>query len=332
VSQPDEDETASGIQLRLEDFPDATLEWLAGAEAGHARGVIAELVSILKAQAVDPAAVTLVLAGNFSEAVQRRLGAGAPAYNTERLGGMAAAKTMPREDGGIDIVVPAPLVLGQDDQDEDAREGRAELLLRLAEHEAQHVGMRQRDEALHDAGRDLARGQAHAYFCASAGVVLEEHRAELVTATARPSADAYWESIPQNLDHLNAAFRDAVVLRYPGESMDRPMETAFAAAHDAWIAAAYLAAHQRAGGDIAAVPAQLADAPRWKEFMAPHWKAFSILCARVPAGDTPVDRAVLEDLVLEAADLFSEWFISMGFELRDLPGGGMYFDVHRQDF
>jgi hypothetical protein len=114
--------------------------------------------------------------------------------------------------------------------------------------------------------------------------------------------------------------------------MDRPMETAFGAAHDAWIAAAYLAAHQRADGDIAAVPAQLAGAPRWKEFMAPHWKAFSSLCARVPAGDTPVDRAVLEDLVLEAADLFSEWFVSMGFGLRDLPGGGMYFDVHRQDF
>lgn len=163
----------------------ATLEWLALGEAEHARGVIAELVRILQAQAVDPSAVTLVLAGNFAEAVKRRLGDGAPAYNTERLGGMAAAKTMPRVDGGIDVVVPAPLVLGQDDEDE-AREGRAELLLRLAKHEAQHVGMRQRGEALHDAGRELARGQAHAYFCASAGVVLGEHRAELVAATARP--------------------------------------------------------------------------------------------------------------------------------------------------
>ncbi|TFV88452.1 hypothetical protein E4P40_09845 [Blastococcus sp. CT_GayMR20] len=107
----------------------ATLEWLALGEAEHARGVIAELVRILQAQAVDPSAVTLVLAGNFAEAVKRRLGDGAPAYNTERLGGMAAAKTMPRVDGGIDVVVPAPLVLGQDDEDE-AREGRAERLLR----------------------------------------------------------------------------------------------------------------------------------------------------------------------------------------------------------
>jgi ribosomal protein L27 len=332
VNEPDEDQTVSGVQLCLEDFPESVLKWLTEPEAEYARGVVVDLMGILQAQAVEPPAVTLVIAGKFTEAVQRRLGDGAAAYNTERLGGMAAAKTMPRDDGGIDIVVPAPLVLGHDDEGQDARALRTGLLLHLAEHEAQHVGMRQRGEALHDAGRKLGRGQAHANFCASAGVVLEEHRAELVAATTRPPADAYWKSVPESLDHLNGAFRDAVVLRYPSESMDRPMATALGAAHNAWIAAAYLAAHQRTSGDIAGVPPQLAAAPRWQEFMASHWQAFTSLCARVPAGNAPVDRSVLEKLILELADLFSRWFVTMGFGLRDLPDGHMYFDVHRHDF
>lgn len=61
--------------------------------------------------------------------------------------------------------------------------------------------------------------------------------------------------------------------------------------------------------------------------MAPHWQDFTALCARVRAGDDPVDRATLEAVLLELADLQSEWFVT-GFGLRDLPGG-LYFDVHR---
>jgi hypothetical protein len=45
-----------------------------------------------------------------------------------------------------------------------------------------------------------------------------------------------------------------------------------------------------------------------------------------------VDRAVLEAVVLELAELESEWFVTMGFGLRDLPDGSMYYDIHCQDF
>ena len=307
------------------------MQWLDSPQGESANKLIAELLGILQLPSVDPAAVTLVLAGEFTASVQCRLDAGADAYTTDRLGGMVGAKTMPRADGSIDVIVPAALVLSLNDPDEAERALREHLLLYTVEHEAQHVGMRQRGEALHDAGRPLGRGQAHIYLCASAGVVLEEHRAELVAATRRPPANPHWQSVPDHLARLVEAFRDAVELRYPGESMDRPMATSFGAAHDAWVVAAYMAANQRAGGDIGAVPPELQADLLWQEDVAPHWQAFSAWCSGVPAGDDSVDRATLEAVLIELADLQSKWFVTTGFGLHDVPAG-MYFDVHRHDF
>src|SRR5262249_46499171 len=137
-------------------------------------------------------------------------------YHTDRVFGVAAARTLQLPDGTTDVVVSAPLV----HSDVAAEIG----LLRLVCHEAYHVAIHQRAEPL---GSIRVRygipGYSHGgYFSAVAGMVADEYRVEkaLCDAGSLPD-DGYRSSLAQTLETFRAELIDACILRYPGEDITR---------------------------------------------------------------------------------------------------------------
>jgi hypothetical protein len=320
--------------LKFEDVPDrsALADWLDTADGVDAMRLVSDMWRSIEAEAVEADAVALVLAYDFAAAVQRRLPPGAPPYDLPRLDGVVGGKTMASPEGGVEVVVHAPLVLDTGSGAADDRGRWVELMRYTAKHEAQHVGMHQRGEATREgAGQRLGEGQAHAYLCESAGAVLEEYRAELVSAAVMPRATPYWRGVPGALGTLGPRLRRALAEHRPGEPWLGTAVAAFSVTHDAWTAMAYLAANQGATGDPHALPAELRADPHWQRYAAPHWDEFATFCERAPRGDEAALTEELDGLVLDLAELFDEWFETVGFALRDTPQG-MYFQVIRQDF
>lgn len=321
------------MQLKFEDIPDpkALADWIGSSAGEDAMRLVRDIMQSIEAAAVEADDVALVLAYNFPAAVQRRLPPEAPQYDLGRLDGMVGGKTMATPDGGVEVIVHAPLVLGTEGETADEREHWAGLMRYMAKHEGQHVGMHRRGEATREDAVRLGRGEAHAWLCESAGAVLEEYRAELVPATVMPTADPYWRSVPGALGTLGPRLQEALALHQPGEPWLRPAQGAFGVTHDAWIAMAYLAAHQRADGELHDLPAELRAHRSWQRYAAGHWDEFATFCAQVPRGDEAVSRQQLDGMVLDLAEQFDSWFETIGFGLRDTPQG-MYFEVLRQDF
>jgi microcompartment protein CcmL/EutN len=321
--------TEQSMTVSMEDMSQEAVDLLtASTTAEHV--LLTGLVGLIAGQSTRPDDVTIVIAGDFVASVQRRLGDDAAEYGTARLGGFAAAKTIPSPDGHIDVVVPAELIFFSEEETDEERKGRVETLLHVAQHEAQHVGMRQRDEATHDVRTRLSATGVRADFIAAAGVMLEEYRAERVAA--RPpfaGEDRFSDSLPDTLEALATELSTAVILISPDEPIDRTLGQAMTAVHNFWLVLAYLAAHQHQLGT--SVPPLLLGHSRWARHVADHWDELDELLARVPAGDVPTDRRVIDGLVVELADQFPAWLNTIGFDYRDVENGA-YFDVLRYDF
>jgi hypothetical protein len=326
--------TVLGVQLRFEGYrdPKAMGKALKQPASKPARELIAQTLAALECQAVDSAAVTLVITGKFGKSIDRRTPPGSPPYDTDRLSGIAAARTMPRGHGKVDVIVPGPFVFGTPGEQPGQRAARAARLTYMATHEAQHVGMYQRGERLMEGPHHyLGQGTASHDFRATAEIVLEEYRAEAAAARLCTPPEPYWESVPSALKGLRAALVDAVELRYPDEPIRRTWLTAFGAAHNTWVVMGYLAGNLQAAGSAAAVPDELASSELWQRFVQLHWSDFADLCGALSAGDEACTAEALGATVAGLSELLGVWLQSIGFELSDTEDG-LYFDVLRHDF
>ena len=321
------------MKIEVEHIDEAEFEeWLISPGGVRCKELIDEVSAIIERQTVDSDSVSIVITGRFNESVESRSPGGpGEAYDNERLAGLAAAKTMPRPDGSIDVVIPGVFFVGLDDESPSAITLRTQLLIYLAEHEAQHVGMGQRGESLTSSAHEFAGGMSATRFTTSAAIVADEYRAELAAVTRRGVDQPYWKSVPESLGSIKPALLDALKIRYPGESMERPMSTAYLAAHETWVTLAYLAAHTKVDGDIQDVPHELSSSNAWRRYVGTHWGAFGEILNSLPPGNSACDRDVLKGRVIELSELFRLWFNTFGFDLRD-TGSGMYFDVLRHDF
>jgi len=318
----------SHVECILEGVDSAYASWLQNPDPNNApRKLLEAVLGRIAAAAPRPDEVTLVLAGDFAASVQRRLPADHPPYTTDRAGGVAIAKTMDRDDGGYDIVMGIGWLFGRGDEEEQEEAlWRVDNLLHTAIHEAQHVATGQRGEATNGARATLGRAGVHSEYVASAGVVMEEYRAVIVATREHPRCDDdisvdCWLSTLESVD---------AALQHAASTLDETDVTptcnaVFGTAHTMWISLGYLAAGLRA------IDHDLTDGERrkhelWWRLADPYWDDFVAILAKIPPADTPMDKAELDAVVLELADLLPVWLNEIGFEYCD-DGEGRYFGV-----
>lgn len=291
------------------------------------RKLLEVVVGLITAAVPRPDKVTLVLAGDFGASVQRRLPSDHPPYTTDRVGGVAVAKTMDRGDGGFDVVMGIAWLFGRGDEEEQAEAlWRVNSLMHAAIHEAQHVATGQRGEATNGARTSVGLPGVHSDYVASAGVAMEEYRAVIVATREhpRPDEDISVDGWLPTLESVDTAFEHAASTM-DATDVAPTCHAVMSAAHLLWMSMGYLAAGLRA------VDRDLTDQERmehelWRRLADPYWDDFVAILAKIAPADMPMEEADLHAVVLELADLLPLWLNGIGFEYCD-DGEGQYFGV-----
>jgi hypothetical protein len=294
---------------------------------------IAEAAAIIETRIPDPSVVDLVVTGNFPASVVRRFGTPNQAehFDTKRGAGEATAMTIPLDDRAA-IVVPIGWFL--DERDAGQAKPSLEMRNHLVAHEALHVALRQRGEQTHDVRSRLGQSVAHGQFVASAGVVSEEYRVQAALHAEGPNPYDNQDDLHDDLVAARAAIMDGITLRVPDEPIDRCMRTVMDALHILAIRLAYLAASMRKpdGSVPTAPPASMASDPLWLRLIGSAWPAFAAAMAAFPEASQPTTTEVINEAVLNLADILADWIKQTGFELRDTTDDQLYFAVLRHDF
>jgi len=308
-------------------LPSLVLEWVSpenlgiDSDSGTVPPLLYASLSTIGRAALRATEVRLVLTGDFVASVRERIPEGPfrDAYDTTRGDGIVAGKTMDREDGTIDVVLPAWMFVALDDSDDEA--DRAPLVLRTVAHEAQHVAMDQAGEA-EGAGYSDEKRWARRNFLAMADQVVGEYRAEVALKRDVRTA-ASWNPV-DILGRLRADLRRIALVDYQ-EHLDvrRLCQDASEQAHIAWKQLAYVAAAQRDDqGAFDDLSGDVVGDSLWQRMAASHWSRFTEVLAAVPPGSQRVDRATLEPRIGELATELQTWLVDFGFSWTDEDDAG----------
>lgn len=279
-------------------------------------------VDAIEQIAPRPNEVNLVVTGDFVASNRSRLSDDeAKAYETGRTFGVAAARTLPRSDGTVDVVVASPLLHG-----DIAREIG---LKRLVLHEAYHVSIHQREEVLgtirlrHSISNMTHRG----YFSAVAGMVADEYRVERALCDRGDwPHHGYRSTLSETLEAFRIDLIDACRLRYPNEPIMRTSESVLTSFSHIATLGGYLAAESLASDGERAPDTTLA---LWERFVGGSWDPFLQTLAQMPSGAVEFPRGDLDAITFSLIDPLDAWLRHVGFEIRD-ESEGFYFDVLQQ--
>lgn len=270
------------------------------------------------------ATTRIVFTGDFVQSVENRRTDEQPeAYSRERGSGLVAGKTMGRApDGFVEVLFPHEWALL------DADDELLALVTHLGAHEAVHVTLH------HIGGEPFAVhkregfSQAAIQYIGMAAEQVEEHLAEYLANQVQRGITGT-SSDGDQLRQAFAAWQDALATQLPAIPEDDPdyfykgMWVSFNALHILWKALAYLAAEVRDGDEFAAVPADFAELPEWKQYVEPWWDTYTALLGEIPM-DVNVDVAATDEVVKRLALFLQQWALGLGFDHHDTDEGAWF--------
>lgn len=327
-------------RVRYEGWP-ATLRDKVLADRSHdafKRGVD-ELAELLTSLVDRPGEVTFVITLNFVAAVERR--EPAVAFRTDRGSGMVAARTMPRPDGTVHVLMPADFIGAKDDQGEPLYTARGalagdpnlvQMMRRTLVHEAQHVVMAQRgsDWRAYDALAVTPEAAKHHY--GAAAKMCDEHRAEYnaiqLTAPKPPTAN----DVLDVLSHLGqelAAANDR--FQVSPQNVRELRDEVYAACMHFWTSVAYWAAQLRQDDAIADVPPDVTQLEAWQRYVGDAWGDMMQALSLLPVTSLTTPPNVLQNAARALAVAVEKSLNHIGFRHLDGPNG-VEFYIDRIDF
>lgn len=267
--------------------------------------------------APDRSTVNIVLSGDFIESVNDRLkDAGlSHAFDTTRGSGFAAAKTLPRKDGTIDVVFNAALFaveLPENQQDEFKL-----LALHTAVHEFQHVAMRQRHESVDWHGYSSYKQQN---LISAADAIIDEFRADK-GANQLVSYNPGWDLAAIASD-LTIALHDIVMSYQHHLDVGKLVYEVGKRCLISWKELAFTAAAMLEIPGSVDIPS--GEAEEWRFSCEHSWPTFLAILRKLPPGCEPIDPSALKDAGNEMAALLDTWLRAMGFDW-DEP----YFSIEK---
>lgn len=310
--------------LVLEHIPDPALIGV-HPDTGEVPVAMGLCVQALSAIAPRPAQARLVVSGDFVRSVRDRLPPEvAGGYGVRRGSGFVAAKTMPNEDGTVDVLVPSVSFLTYPDE---TPEQATLAVLRTVVHEAGHVAMAQRGEVFRppdDAGWRAGN------LLALASEVLAEYRADRgVPATLRKH-DAPWngleiaKALRADLSRVNASYQqhlDVVVLAQQVGNVTSM----------AWKTMAFMVAAEAVLPGHPAVEVSTALDPLWQRVAGPHFPALRTALRTAAAGDQPMSPGPLTRSVVAVAEVLGDWLDDLGLVFGTTDDGQDVFLIAKWD-
>ncbi|MFJ2301056.1 hypothetical protein [Oerskovia paurometabola] len=308
-------QVAVGVQFEAVDLADF------GVAPGESP--VTELVAwcalTLGANALDPQAVRLVIAGDFTTSVNTRMGALGPVFETRRNGGVVGGKTMALEDGTIDVLLPAAFF--STDMEPLHRSRVDRLTKRTVTHESFHVAMMQAGEGEQSyPSEPLARRQ----FMACADQVIGEYRAEAAVPAALRGDAPGWD-LADVLQTLRRDLAQITTVDYQQHlDVGRLMEAVLSEVHTAWkIFAVDIA--EKSDLDIGEADGS------WDQMVGPHAAALAEILNEIPHGGKRVNADDLDRATSRLADEFDAWLSRLGFHFVDHPNGKAQFRITNWD-
>ncbi|TFF12435.1 hypothetical protein [Cellulosimicrobium funkei] len=304
-------QAAVGVQFEAVDLADF------GVAPGESP--VTELVAwcalTLGANAIEPEAVRLVIAGDFTASVNARMGDLGPVFDTRRNGGTVGGKTMALEDGTIDVVLPAAFF--SIDMEPLYRARVDQLTKRTVTHESFHVAMMQAGEGEQSyATAPLARQQ----FLACADFVIGEYRAEAAVPSELRGDEPGWD-LADVLETLRRDLTQITTMDYQQHrDVGRLTDAVMSEVLTAWkILAVDIAVNETLEPDDAN--------GLWDTMVGPHGDALTEILHGLPPGSERVNADDLERATARLADEFDDWLHRLGFHLVDYPDGHAQFNI-----
>jgi hypothetical protein len=308
-----------------------------GSHNAYRRGAN-ELAEVLASLVDRPGEVTLVIPMDFVAAVNLR----EPGvdFRSNRGSGVVAARTMPRPDGTVDVLVPAAFIGAKDANDEplytargalDGDPALVQLMRRTIVHEAQHAVMAQRgsDWRAYEALGVSPEAAKHHY--GAAAKMCDEHRAEYnaiqLTTPKPPTADDVLAVLSHLGQELAAAYSD-----FQGSNDLRELrDQVYAACIHFWTSVAYWAAQFRQGDEIVDVPADIAQLQAWQRYVGGTWGDMMQALSLLPVTSLTTSPEVLQDAARGLAVAVEKSLNHIGFRHFDGPTSAEFY-VDRVDF
>lgn len=288
-------------------------------------------VLTLRDAVARPGGVRLVITGDFVRSVRERSVTTHQQqnYHVARNAGLVGAKTMPRPNGTIDVLIPA--VLFAPDPDPVVIDGRDALVRRTIAHESGHVAIKQAGEA--SAGYDDS-DWVRLNMLSVADTVIEEYRAELAVPTRlREAADSEWDPLTI-VHHLRDALNRIAAVDYQSHlDIDKLNYDIGQECLHSWQLLAYIAAARRLDTEPeASMPDEVTSDPIWQWMVHPHWDRFIEILTQVPAASTRTTRTALEPQIHALADELHPWLETLGFRWRPVADAGYEFRIVHWQF
>lgn len=263
-----------------------------------------------------PDRVTLVVTGDMDRSVRERPAVPAPTEVAARELAPGDARAVIREDGRIDVLVPAGLFV------EDGRGKSAAWELVTEEGLHVHAVQRVQDRATPWRARLVRVAER----------VVQDYQSERALGGERedPSLWTKVADLPETLRAWGSGLVSVMrMMAEPAPGDDVLLELERVCGY-AWEDFALAAADAVSHGRGAELPAVVARDPLWERMVGGHWERFVELLAPLPAGTGRVRREQVPG-VEEVATLFQEWVETVGLRCEDLPDGQVRLSVTKDD-
>lgn len=259
--------------------------------------------------------VRFTITSDFVGAVRERVSDPdyAAAYEQHRRFEVAAAKTIPQDDGTIDLVMDVGLLHRQTDP------GVAERTFR---HEAYHVAIHQRGEALTDIRErhGLDRWSVGGIYLSMAGIACEEFRVE--RALWDQGEVEKWTEFADTATRLEERVREVSRQYQDDPNVGTISHDVMEAVHSVATWTGYVAAARDGGDPAGDVPDDVDE-----RVLGQPWRDAVAELERLPAADLPADRDELDRHAMQVALVLAKWIMHIGFGWEELDDGRMYFHV-----
>lgn len=257
---------------------------------------------------------SIVVADDFVRSVKSRLPEEeAAAFHTQRGSGVVGGKTITSDNGRTVVVLPAEFLRSGDDE-------AVTQVRQLIAHELAHAAIAERDGATFFAYRRLkAPDNSHkALLLGLAAKIIEEVRIE--RWVIRTGLRATSVKGGASAERAVATARANLVLGIASD--DSPSDVAelymllFTILRDHFTYLGDFAAEELEGLD----PERPRDA-LWVPFAGSHYERFRDFLGTVPIADVGAGLDALDQAAIRLAQVLRDWHVSLGYEVRDEPGG-----------
>jgi hypothetical protein len=269
-----------------------------------------------------PERMRVILTGDMFQSLERHDERHDPRFTRSRTTGIVGAKTLHHRQGTATVLIDAGFFEGK------LGDSGMDFLRRLVRHEGYHVVLGERNEDTDCVFRRLQPPEARGYCLGIGAIAVDEYRIERALWAEGYPDEGRAHDLSTILPEARQQFRDAVVMRYDREPIDRTMRSAVTVFNQLSTHMAYVAAEPAAvkTKGIAAVEHER----DWERLIGTTWEEFERILQDVPDAREPSRERI--DAAIEALAWQHEaWFAHIGFRFEEISSG-TYFRVLRHDF